>query len=145
MNIKTAIEEVYSTTFSVEPTCDFEEVVERGWRSYCRKYGISYPDSPQAIILKYAVSHAIMFSILQDAITSYIKDTRNREVFYAYISTLYEESKEEVEKMIEDTTPSNPFTKEDVKSEKDNLINLIDGIMDKAKKAKELIGENADD
>lgn len=143
--IKIAVEEVYNTTFSVEPTCDFEEVVERGWRGYCRKYGISYPDSTQAIILKYAVSHAIMFSILQDAITAYIKDTRNREVFYTYISTLYEESKEEVEKMIEDITSSNSLTKEDVKSEKDNLINLIDGIMAKAKKAKELIGENADD
>lgn len=35
--IKAAIEEVYKTTFSVEPTCDFEEVVERGWRGYCRK------------------------------------------------------------------------------------------------------------
>lgn len=143
--IKIAVEEVYNTTFSVEPTCDFEEVVERGWRSYCRKYGISYQDSSRAIILKYAVSHAIMFSILQDAITSYIKDTRNREVFYAFISTLYEESKEEVEKMIEGITPSNPLTKEDVKFEKDNLINLINEIMDKAKKAKELIGENADD
>lgn len=141
--IKTAIEEIYKTTFSVEPTCDFEEVVERGWRGYCRKYGIRYPESSQAIILKYAVSHAILFSILQDAITSYIKDTRNRKVFYAYISTLYNESKEEVEKMIEDATPSN--SKEDVKPEKDNLINLIDEIMIKAKKAKELIGENADD
>lgn len=84
-----------------------------------------------------------MFSILQDAITSYIKDTRNRKVFYAYISTLFDRSKEEAEKMIEDTTSSN--SKEDAKLGKDNLINLIDEIMIKAKKAKELIGENADD
>lgn len=139
MNIKTAIEEVYSTTFSVEPSCDFEEVVERGWRGYCRKYGITYPDSSDASILKYAVSHAIMYSILQDAITTYIKDTRNRKVFYVFISTLCDRSKEEVEKMIEDATPPNPL---DIKPEKDNLINLIDEIMSKAKKAKELIGEN---
>lgn len=141
--IKTAVEEVYKTTFSVKPTCDFEEVVERCWRGYCRKYGISYPDSSQAYILKYAISNAIMFSILQDAITSYIKDTRNRKVFYAYISTLYNRSKEEAEKMIRDTAPSN--SKEDAKLGKDNLINLIDEIMIKAKKVKELIGENADD
>ena len=40
-------------------------------------------------------------------------------------------------------SPSN--SKEDAKLEKDNLINLIDEIMVKAKKAKELIGGNADD
>ncbi len=136
MNIKTAIEDVYSTTFSVEPSCDFEEVVERGWRGYCRKYGVAYPDSSNAIILKYAISHTIMFSILEDAITTYIKDTRNREVLYTFISTLFNRSKEEVEKMIESPNPL------DTELEKDNLASLINEIIARAKKAKELIGEN---
>lgn len=139
MNIKSAVDDVYKTTFSVEPTCDFEMVVEKCWRGFCRKYWIDYLDSTHACILKYAVSHAIMFSILQDAVTKYVKEDRSRELLYVFIKDYLEKSKEEVEKMIEE---DNPSIKKDIKLEEDNLINLIDEIMLKAKKAKELIGEN---
>ena len=139
--IKSVLNEIYKTSIALGANVDISDVIELSTKAYCNKYWIDL-NSEEAVLIRSAFSVVVQKTAIQRATDAFFKNAYTRAILNRTIDVVFEQQQNEIEKILNTKNPFEEAAEKFSKSNEKTLTGLINDIMEKAKAAKDLIGEN---
>lgn len=132
---------IYKTPITFDADTDVPAVIEQLTKVYCNIHRIDL-NSEEAILIHSAVCTVVETTAIQKSINAYFKNAYTRAILNDVIGNVVERQQDEIEKVLKSKSPLEELAEKVSESNEKTLTELITDIMEKAKAAKDLIGEN---
>lgn len=132
---------IYKTPIALDADTDVPTAIEQLTKAYCNLHRVDL-NSEEAMLIHSAVCTVVETTAIQKSINAYFKNAYTRAILNDVIGNVFERQQNEIEKALNSKSPLEELAEKVSESNEKTLIGLINNIMENAKAAKDLIGEN---
>lgn len=132
---------IYKTSIALDADTDVTAVIEKLTKACCNVHRVDL-NSEEAMLIHSAVCTVVETTAIQKSINTYFKNAYTRAILNDVIGNVFEQQQNEIEKALNSKSPLEELAEKVSESNEKTLIGLINNIMENAKAAKDLIGEN---
>ena len=132
---------IYKTPIALDADTDVSTAIEQLTKAYCNMHRVDL-NSGEAILIHSAVCTVVETTAIQKSINAYFKNAYTKAILNDVIGNVFERQQNEIDKALNSKSPLEELAEKVSESNEKTLIGLINSIMENAKAAKDLIGEN---